>query len=221
MRSEAAGRSRYQLLKQHRQFSLEEGDADEKAFNVYDIVQHDDSVDGGGQASKREAVTCNGVEVTGDYVYDVYHLMDRAEVSLDDLLFDAADVDDAFIDLITSSEPLLWSSFSELLDDYRGEVEVDSDSNDEDNWRNYYPDEEEYGSYSHGEDYVGLVSGLKIDGDDGKSSSEDELVHSEKLEQDANMHGASFARFKQRVMKSLCQTEEEDLEWKSDDKESE
>ena len=92
--------------------------------------------------------------------------------------------------------------------------EDDVDSNDEDNENNDYPDEEDdedgyrrhFGDYSDDLDLE--VGGMRLceDSEDDSSSSEEEedkLVYTRSFKEDAARHGASYARYKQRMLKEF------------------
>lgn len=150
-------------------------------------------------------VMCNGTEMVRameteraseqDFVYDVY------AIDEDDLKDDS----EAFFDEVTGVEPL------QFLLEHRGEEEdvcvSDSDSNDEDNWRNDYPDEEEYNYYDHGSSSE--ADDFFSDRMDDLTMDENGLIHLS-FQRDVNLHGESYARYKQDILKSLDRHHEDD-----------
>jgi len=113
---------------------------------IYDIIHED-------IANKKEnIISINGVamlreklniseqeEELAQYVYDIYYAPRNMEINRDELSFEAVDLD-----------------YYEYQD-HRPEWEEEDDSNDEDNWRNDYPEEDssftsnERNSYDRGE----------------------------------------------------------------------
>ena len=97
---------------------------------------------------KVEEITCNGVPLVKlaeeEYVYDVYTMQSDAFSSTDsENSFKADDFD------VTNIVDISFLDCRDLNEDeefYRNPCE-DSDSNDEDNWRNDYPDEDDFSDF--------------------------------------------------------------------------
>lgn len=111
-----------------------------KLFQLYDIIE--ESEDFKKQSEEVEStITCNDEplvrEKSGDYVYDVY--------------ISDVQIDCSFVDNPVSVRPCTMTQddiYSGDSDDC-GEVHEDEDdSNDENNWRNDYPEDESSGSQS-------------------------------------------------------------------------
>ena len=224
-RSSRASAKRFKVLESHRTISLD----DEDKVTLYDLVKEDAAPD---------AIACNGVEMTRekvekvneaekaedgeeDYVYDYYYseMVGKGEKS------DEADAaDDGFFDHIASIQAYGVDTVDLMMDEYRDRDEdafADSDdSNAEDNWRNDYPEEEEYAEFAYdserdrGDDESSEgdfdFDKMNLKGEDS-SDDEEGLVYSRSTaEDDANRHGSSYAKYKQRVMKDLYQDEAAD-----------
>ena len=97
---------------------------------------------------KVEEITCNGVPLVKlaeeEYVYDVYTMQSDAFSSTDsENSFKADDFD------VTNIVDISFLDCRDLNEDeefYRNPC-ADSDSNDEDNWRNDYPDEDDFSDF--------------------------------------------------------------------------
>jgi hypothetical protein len=195
------------------------------------------------ERDREEHVTCNGVEMVrdnvtekkkdedDDYVYDEYFAADGDSGGYfsSDGLADAEYLVREYIDGDDAEMSLVYRD-TNAKDDDENEGE-DSDSNDEDNWRNEYPDEsdEEYNEYAYendGEDGgdFGLGRKLKLAEEDDFDEMEDEegVVHHKTAENSeaANLHGSSYARFKEKVLRDLhpeMYEEEDNLDRDDDD----
>jgi len=206
-------------------------------FKLYDVVGEADPAEAKREQVGGDKVMCNGVElvrefigsnqgaVESSYVYDVYYT-DGVEEGRDE-----GDFDDSLLDGLFSIQPfnggdceLMYEEYGEGRKDCFGE---DVDSNDEDNSGNEYPDEEENssdedGSYGGYCDEDGLTSGVRglglgySSGDEPNSESdaEDELVFTRSFDEDANRHGAAYARFKQNILKEFkeCDDDEDEVD---------
>jgi len=233
VREKERGEERFRVVNTNRSIKLDELEAwseensdkspdseESPIFHLYDIVKEKEKV---GPAKAAEALSCNGVEmirefvsteadnVTKDpddvnYVYDVYY---AEEAGADEL----GDFDDSLLDGLVSLQPFN-TGLEFMYDEYRdnpGEFkyEDDEDSNDEDNDRNEYPDEEEdedfFGDYSDNLDLrVGRMTLKKAEGEEDLSSDdEDELLYTKAFDDDADMHGTGYARYKQRILREF------------------
>lgn len=168
-----------------------------------------------------DQITCNGVPLVKlaeeEYVYDVYTMQSDAMSSTgtesDDTInpdFDTMDiVDISFLDCRDMN-----------VDEYRGDnlSEADSDSNDEDHWKNDYPDEDEFSdddeaAYRDDDNDLDLNfenfhmrhGNREIASSPEESADEEELVFSTTagFEQDANLYGTSYAKWKKQVVKDM------------------
>jgi len=202
-------------------------------FKLYDVVGEAEPA----EVEREEKVMCNGVElvrefvgrnqgiVDSSYVYDVYYTDARGEEGRD-----GGDFDDSLLDGLFSIQPfnggdceLMYEEYGEGRKACFGE---DVDSNDEDNSGNEYPDEEdssdEDGSYGGYCDEDGLTSGVRglglgyssDDEPNSESDAEDELVFTRSFDEDANRHGAAYARFKQNILKEFneCEDDEDEVD---------
>jgi len=217
--------------------TLKSGDQDQKIFSLYDVVSEEPTVN---QLEKEpEKISCNGVEMIREYVsaqkdysaeseygyvYDVYYSQSNAEGALNQ------DFDDSLLDGLISIQP--FNSGDNLLyDEYRDDPEEfkyedDEDSNDEDNERNEYPDEDEESSYLGYCDDGDLdlemgMKGMGFCSEDSQLSSdeEDQLLYTRSFDEDASHHGSAYAKYKQRMMKELYDDDEydHDLDRSDDD----
>ena len=90
-------------------------------------------------------------------------------------------------------------------------------------FRNDYPDEEDYENFVIDPDgELSDFDDLNLNDDYGEEGDESDdetgLVYSKAFDQDdANRHGTSYAKYKQRMMRNLYEEEDEDLEYKSED----
>lgn len=163
-----------------------------------------------------ERLSCNGVEMIReyvskqtseeDYVYDVYF----AEQG------DLGDFNDALYDGLVSVQPFCFGDSEFMYDEYRDVTQEykfgeDEDSNDEDHRGNEYPDTDE-GSDDCEVDYGGYTDHLDLGIDrlrltaqqeDLSSDEEDKLVHSRTFEQDEDLHGRGYAKYKAQMLKEF------------------
>ena len=120
------------------------------------------------------------------------------------------------------------------LDEYRSgnldQFDIDSDSNDEDHWKNDYPDEDDFSEDFNDEADYRDNTDLDLDFENfhlkhgntevasspEESADEEELVFSTTaaFEQDANLHGTSYAKWKRQMLKDMG---EEDDDYYDDD----
>ena len=121
-----------------------------------------------------------------------------------------------------------------FLDEYRSgnldQFDIDSDSNDEDHWKNDYPDEDDFSEDFNDEADYRDNTDLDLDFENfhlkhgntevasspEESADEEELVFSTTaaFEQDANLHGTSYAKWKRQMLKDMG---EEDDDYYDDD----
>ena len=118
----------------------------DRLFKLVDLVKDEGPIKAEidpKDVQKVDEITCNGVPMVKlaeeEYVYDVYTMQSDA--------FSSTDSDNSFGDF--DKMDIVDISFLDCLDmeaekEYRDGFENDSDSNDENNWRNDYPDEEEF-----------------------------------------------------------------------------
>ena len=128
----------------------------------------------------KDEITCNGIpleaEAETEYEYDYYLAHGSSEEE---------EIDFTFAEITETTE---------FLHDYRdSDSDKDDlssdDSNAEDNWRNDYPDEEEYNYYDEADsDLEERVNGLGLDDEDGESDGGDYK---------------SYEHYKKRMMKEL------------------
>jgi len=163
-----------------------------------------------------ERLSCNGVEMIReyiskpeaeeDYVYDVYF----AEQS------DLGDFNDALYDGLVSVQPFCFGDSEFMYDEYREDAnefkfEDDEDSNDEDHRGNEYPDTDEFsdedeinfGAYS---DHLDLgIDRLRLTAqqEDLSSDEEEKLVHTRSFQQDVDLHGKGYAKYKAQMLKEF------------------
>jgi len=192
-------------------------------YRLYDIVSEAKeikSVD-----KEPEKVCCNGVEMIREYVdaknaeseygyvYDVYFTQGSEGGT------DSQDFDDALLDGLVSIQPFNTGD-SLVYDQYRDDPEEfkyddDVDSNDEDNERNEYPDEDEESCFGYFDDrdldLEMKVEGLGLCTEDGSglsSDEDDELLFSRTFDDDVANHGSAYARFKQKMIKEFYDDED-------------
>jgi len=224
---------RYRIISNIRGIKTEEQEESDRLFKLVDVikdekefVKHVKNEEKKSKATESvDQITCNGVPLVKlaeeEYVYDVYTMQSDALSSpgteSDDTFnadFDTMDiVDISFLDCRDMN-----------VDEYRGDNQGDgdSDSNDEDYWKNDYPDEDEF---SEDDDEAGYRDDNDLDLDFDKfhlrhgnreiaSSPEesedeegfgDELVFSTStaFERDANFHGTSYAKWKRQMLKEM------------------
>ena len=186
------------------------------------------------EAEPVDQITCNGVPLVKlaeeEYVYDVYTMQSDAFSSTDsEQSFNAQDFD--AVNIVDIS----FLDCRDIADDEEAWRKVmdgdDSDSNDEDHWRNDYPDEEDEFSdddengyrdddldldfdnfhLKHGNREI-ASSPDASDEDDYYDEDDDEegLIHSrdETFERDADLHGTSYAKWKRQMVKEMGDDED-------------
>ncbi|GFR04216.1 putative RNA polymerase II nuclear localization protein SLC7A6OS [Trichonephila clavata] len=116
-----------------------------KLFHLYDILEESEDFKKQGEEVE-STITCNDEplirEKSGDYVYDVY--------------ISDVQIDCSFVDNPVSVRPCTMTQDDIYSSDSDDEVHEDEDdSNDENNWRNEYPEDESSDSHSENgsEDY--------------------------------------------------------------------
>lgn len=200
-------------------------------YHLYDVVK--EKAEEKCEAKEEERLSCNGIEMIreyrkaddANYVYDVYY----AEGNM------LCDFDDSLLDGLVSLQP--FNTGTEFVyDEYRDDpsefrYEDDKDSNDEDNSGNEYPDEDEeddgdyedefergYGAADYSEDLAFRFGRVRMcEGEEDLSSDEEgeSLAYTKTVEEDENLHGKSYARYKQQMLREfrdddlLDDTEEE------------
>lgn len=185
--ADRAAAKRFTLIQSKRNVPLSINEAGDSAATCDVITLESAKADS-------ETVTCNGVPAQEEFVYDIYCLQDRA----------------ASTETFTDQDWKDVEAYFNQLDDQdtsgdEGGSESE-DSNAEQHWRNDYPDEESddddvYGVGLGGADGYNdeVVSGASSDEGDGlcyTRSGEDEAV--------ADRHGASYARFKSKIMRDFA-----------------
>lgn len=97
----------------------------------------------------------------------------------------------------------------------------DEDSNDENNWRNDYPDEDEFDDDNESINERQMRRAMETFGVDNELSSddddyygkEDDFVHSVDIDSyndDVNRYGKAYAKYKQRLMKENYENGDDD-----------
>ncbi|KAK7481674.1 hypothetical protein BaRGS_00027047 [Batillaria attramentaria] len=137
----------------------------EEILHVYDVEQDEESSSGDADRTNQQApssgITCNGVELVSErvpppvsrlseaYVYDLYYT--------NSTLYDFRALENILSIQALHDELVLQGDRDEDCDDV---YEDEDDSNDEDNWRNDYPDEDphffenEAGEFHYNEDIL-------------------------------------------------------------------
>lgn len=223
-----ASEKRYRIISNFRGIKTEDQEESERLFKLVDVIKDDKEVDAKTKNPKKldttepaDQITCNGVPLVKlaeeEYVYDVYTMQSDAMSSTgtesDDTInpdFDTMDiVDISFLDCRDMN-----------VDEYRGDnlSGADSDSNDEDHWKNDYPDEDEFSdddeaAYRDDDNDLDLNfenfhmrhGNREIASSPEESADEEELVFSTTagFEQDANLYGTSYAKWKKQVVKDM------------------
>lgn len=234
-------------------------DESDRLYKLVDLIKSDNNADSeknkedkndldmpnvSNPTEKVDQITCNGVPLVKlaeeEYVYDVYTMQSDAFSSTDSDVdqsnifsaqdFDATNiVDISFLDCRDMAEDD-EEAWRKVMD---GD---DSDSNDEDHWKNDYPDEEDEFSEAdddayyrdddldldferfhirHGNREIGSSASEESD-DDDEFGDEDGLVHSrsESFVRDADLHGTSYAKWKRKMVKQMGDensSEEDDI----------
>lgn len=219
---------RYKVISDFRGIANDDDVKEEqdRLYKLVDLVKHEEItpvVDI--NVEQVEQITCNGVPLVKlaeeEYVYDVYTMTSDAFSSTEsehscigDDFFKAMDiVDVCFLDCRDYDEDEL-----EWRNTMNGE---DSDSNDEDHWKNDYPDEEcsEDDDDAHYRDedldmdfdkFHLRHGNAEIASSPEESDAEDELVFSRdaKFEQDCDLHGTAYAKWKRKMVKEMSEKEE-------------
>lgn len=223
-----ASEKRYRIISNFRGIKTEDQEESERLFKLVDVIKDDKEVDAKTKNTEKldttepaDQITCNGVPLVKlaeeEYVYDVYTMQSDAMSSTgtesDDTInpdFDTMDiVDISFLDCRDMN-----------VDEYRGDnlSGADSDSNDEDYWKNDYPDEDEFSdddeaAYRDDDNDLDLNfenfhmrhGNREIASSPEESADEEELVFSTTagFEQDANLYGTSYAKWKKQVVKDM------------------
>jgi hypothetical protein len=227
---------RYKVISALRGFdpnvSPDEKEESDRLFRLVDIIKDDmpEDTKSNENVENVDQITCNGVPLVKlaeeEYVYDVYTMQndafsstesDRSLVADD---FDALDIMDVRYldcrDLEPEADAAAW----------RADIGEDSDSNDEDHWKNDYPDEnddeldddaDEERFYRDDDldldfEKFHLKHGNVAVASDDSSDDDEELVFttSADFEQDANLHGASYARFKRKIIAQMKENDAAD-----------
>jgi len=227
---------RYRIISNIRGIKTDEQEESDRLFKLVDVIKDDKdpAVKDDKKKEKKstaatetvDQITCNGIPLVKlaeeEYVYDVYTMQNDALSSpgteSDDTFnadFDTMDiVDISFLDCRDMN-----------VDEYRGDNQFDgdSDSNDEDHWKNDYPDEDEFSedfddeaAYRDDEDLdldfdkFHLKHGNReIASSPEESADEEELVFSTTaaFERDANFHGTTYAKWKRQMLKEMGEDE--------------
>lgn len=234
---------RYKVISEARGINktdVDDVDESERLFKLVDLIK-DENVKNQAldmpNVEEIDQITCNGVPLVKlaeeEYVYDVYTMQSDAFSSTEsDQSFNAQDFDATNI---VDVSYLDCRDMIEVEDAWRKVMDGDdSDSNDEDHWKNDYPDEED--EFSDENDAYYRDDDLDLDFerfhlrhgnkevDTSPEQSEDEfgeedeegLIHSrsEGFERDANLHGTSYAKWKREMMKEMG---EDDDDYYNDD----
>ncbi|NWI17643.1 S7A6O protein, partial [Crypturellus soui] len=176
----------------------EQGDGFCGDFQLFDIVQEEEAVEANPQkTSDPDVILCNAVEMIrerlnvsedckkaeqhekeDEYVYDIYYMETSAP---------------GWIQNILSVQP--YKDEYELVDDDHvpGEIyEDEDDENDENNWRNDYPDEDEF---------------LPEEDGDGEKESEESLS-----DEDQYLRRRTWNKYHQEVLQEFGYDDVHDLD---------
>ncbi|KAJ9597957.1 hypothetical protein L9F63_011196, partial [Diploptera punctata] len=188
--------------------NLGSGEEGEKALTIVDVITHPEN--------EKEAVTppCKREAEAGSndpedgFVYDLYY----------------ANTGVLHLDESMSIRPLYQSEWEyrnkDDSSDSGPEVEEEDDSNDENNWRNDYPDSD----HSIDEDDMRMaVNNLNLsDGEDLSSDTADEdFVYGVTADpRDVMLYGESYANYKARILDELdgreIESDEDDGEYNAE-----
>ncbi|XP_067002743.2 probable RNA polymerase II nuclear localization protein SLC7A6OS [Anabrus simplex] len=175
----------------------QEGKESDKIIHVVDIVST--SKDGELGSEKPDSDGKKGEESQESkedpsYVYDLYYGVAGDFMVLDHL-----------VDIHPLPQPVDFSTLrGPGEDDSEVELEEDEDSNDENNWRNDYPDSDH--SVNEEDKELALeMDGIQIADDELSSDDEDEryLYDADADPVDIQLYGESYARYKYQRTKEL------------------
>ncbi|XP_047117374.1 probable RNA polymerase II nuclear localization protein SLC7A6OS [Schistocerca piceifrons] len=134
-----------------------------------------------------------------NYVYDLYY---TEKIDFDDMLLDTQ------LSIHPMESELVYDVDEE--DDKSQLEEEDSDSNDENNWRNDYPDSDN----SINEDDMMLamqMDDMNIDNELSSDDGEEDYIYSKEADpKDIRLYGSSYARYKRRMMAELDEADSDD-----------
>ncbi|XP_029464524.1 probable RNA polymerase II nuclear localization protein SLC7A6OS [Rhinatrema bivittatum] len=180
-----------------------------EAFQLFDIIHEeaDTSLSGSaenssGKSDDPDVVLCNSVrlirkqltlaetsqgeqhhEKSDDYVYDIYYMETSTQGWIQDII---------------SVKP--YAQECELVDDHKSQeiYEDEDDENEENNWRNEYPDEDEF-----------LFEEEEEENSDNDERNKD--INSENSE-DEGIHGTSWNKYHRSVLQEFGYDEMRDLD---------
>jgi len=187
-------------------------------YHLYDVVKDKYSLAASAAVDlEQDKLSCNGIEMIrefvnkpdpdqANYVYDVYYAEGNALEDFDDSLLDGL----VSLQPFNSGTEFMYEEYRDNPIDFR--YEDDIDSNDEDNEANEYPDEEDDDDeYARGYGFdpsdelgarMGRVRMCEAEAD-LSSDEEDKLLYTKSFEEDVNLHGREYAKYKQQMMKEL------------------
>lgn len=162
-------------------------DVDSEAYTVFDIEYEEDIKEPSFSSVNKP-----------QYVYDLYY------TTSDDL--DDTDYND--VSIYPLSDNLVYGSYRDNGIDY-DETEQSDDSNDENNWRNDYPDESDSDSDLNEEDLVRAVRRFKLEYELSSDDEDEAYVYDDDSDgtgyeamiskKEEKKYGKLYARFKAKV----------------------
>lgn len=135
-----------------------------------------------------------------NYVYDLYY---TEKIDFDDMLLDTQ------LSVHPMETELVYDVDEE--DDDKSQLEdEDSDSNDENNWRNDYPDSDN--SINEEDMMLAMqMDDMNIDNELSSDGGEEDYIYSKDADpKDIRLYGSSYAHYKRRMMTELEDVESDD-----------
>lgn len=171
--------NRYKVINCFRSLNNIES-SEEKVMTVIDV---EDSI----SIEKKDSL-----EKDDNYVYDLYYVHTENDICLDDIAIHPYE------------QELVFDTYRD--DRYPEDEHESDDSNSESNWRNDYPDSENYSEKSIDEDDMReAVMNMRLD-EESDLSEEDDFIYAVD-ENDVNTYGYKYARYKARIKKELEEDE--------------
>lgn len=190
-RKEQSENSRYKVVNCFRHSETEKDETVKEAEKNMIVFEVESSIE-------NSAETETNVEDDSQYVYDIYYGYANGDCDFVEM--------DHLYDIMPYSENMDFDS-SKVIGDEESLHESD-DSNDENNWRNDYPDSDN----SINEDDMRLamqMGDMNLGQDNELSSSDDELIYGVDADpEDVEYHGEVYAKYKARIKRELNDCEE-------------
>lgn len=175
-------------------------DDETSELTILDVVKSKE-VDQTASSNSEIVAQVGGTSSQEAFVYDIYIQNDKKDSSED---FDIND-----LSIMEYNDYLYSCSRLNNYDSDENFDHDDSDSNDENHWKNDYPDEENFSDGESIDERVMRKAIENLDVEDDLSSDED-LVCSAEIKDNADRYGTAYAMYKKKVLKEFKEDSDED-----------